>query len=85
MLVAGLGLLFKGRRTRPAHLSVVTPRLVKVFEGTQELGSSPLEVELTSGSHTLRLSNEALGINQTVVIHCEAGQTCSVSELADAR
>ncbi len=64
------------------QLSVVTPVMVKVFEGKQELGSSPLAIELPLGLHTLRLSNRALGIDQTVQIILEAGEVGSITELA---
>ncbi|MDP3153304.1 MAG: serine/threonine-protein kinase [Archangium sp.] len=81
LLVAGLGVFFKDRQARRAHLSVVTPVVVRVFEGKQELGSSPLAMDVPAGPHTLRLSNDALGVDQTVVINCEAGQICSIREL----
>ena len=83
VLVAGLGVLFKSRQARQqSHLSVVTPVMVKVFEGQQELGASPLEVDLLPGAHTLRLINKDQRVDQTVVINCAAGQTCSVRSLA---
>jgi eukaryotic-like serine/threonine-protein kinase len=92
VLLAGLGMFFKDRaQSKPVvppvssttgHLSVVTPVVVKVFEDKNELGSSPLELDLPSGSHALRLSNRALGIDQSVVIEVSAGQTASISELA---
>ncbi len=83
VLVAGLGVFFGARNTaRRSHLSVVTPVLVKVFEGKHELGSSPLEVDLPAGSHTLRLINQGQGVEQTVVINCAAGEICSVRSLA---
>ena len=97
VLVAGLGMFFKDRRpqggasvsqTPPgaaastSHLSVVTPVPVKVFEGKQELGTSPLELDLGPGPHTLRLSNKALGVDQTVELTFVAGQTQTLNELA---
>ena len=98
VLVAGLGMFFKDRRrpvaapqAAPAvqapavttgHLSVVTPVVVKVFEGKQELGSSPLELDLEAGPHALRLNNKALGVDQVVVLELTAGQTSSITELA---
>jgi hypothetical protein len=63
-------------------LSVSTPVTVKIFEGKQELGSSPLELDLPPGPHTLRLSNKALGIDQSVEVTLTAGQTSTVNELA---
>ena len=71
VLLGGLGMLFKDRRPAASveapvvapvvtaattgQLSVVTPVMVKVFEGKQELGSSPLEIELPLGPHTVRV------------------------------
>lgn len=93
--VAGVGIFFKDRKPQQAvvtatpppgagqgHLSVTTPVVVKVFEGKKELGTSPLELDLPPGPHTLRLSNKALGIDQTVELTVTAGQTSSVKELA---
>ena len=65
-----------------AHLSVTTPVVVKVLEGKQELGSSPLELDLPPGPHTFRLINKALGIDQSVELTLTAGQTSTVKELA---
>ncbi|MDP1826589.1 MAG: serine/threonine-protein kinase [Archangium sp.] len=64
------------------HLSVATPVMVKVFDGKQELGGTPLALDLTPGLHTLRLSNKGLGIDQTVLVTIEPGQTSTISELA---
>ena len=64
------------------HLSVTTPVMVKVFDGKQELGGSPLALDLAPGLHTLRLSNKALGIDQTVLVTIEPGQTSTITELA---
>jgi hypothetical protein len=93
--VAGAGIFFKDRKPQEAaapataapvsaqgRLSVTTPVTVKVLEGKQELGSSPLEVELPPGPHTLRLINRSLGIDQTVEVTLTAGQTSTISELA---
>jgi serine/threonine-protein kinase len=64
------------------RLSVTTPVMVKVFDGKQELGGSPLAVDLAPGLHTLRLSNKGLGIDQTLLVTIEPGQTSTVNELA---
>ena len=64
------------------QLSVATPVPVKVFEGKQELGTSPCALDLAAGLHTLRLSNKVLGIDQSVVITVTAGETSTIAELA---
>ena len=64
-----------------AHLSVVTPVVVKVSEGKQDLGTSPLELDLSPGPHTLRLSNKVVGIDQTLTVTLEEGQPTTISEL----
>jgi serine/threonine-protein kinase len=64
------------------HLSVVTPIVVKVTEDKKELGTSPLELDLPPGPHTLRLVNKQLGIDQVAQITIAAGQTASLAELA---
>ena len=63
------------------HLSVVTPVVVKVSEGKQDLGTSPLELDLSPGPHTLRLSNKVIGIDQTLTVTLEEGQPTTISEL----
>ena len=64
------------------HLSVATPIPVKVLEGKDELGNSPLELDLAPGPHTLRLVNKPLGIDQTMALTLQAGQTSAITELA---
>ena len=63
------------------HLSVTTPIAVKVVEGKDELGSSPLELDLPPGPHSLWLVNKQLGIDQTMQVTLEAGQTSALTDL----
>jgi len=63
------------------HLSVTPPIAVKVVEGKDELGSSPLELDLSPGAHTLRLVNKQLGIDQVMNVTLQAGQTSALTDL----
>ncbi len=65
-----------------SKLRIAPPVPVKVFDGKDELGTSPLDLERAPGTYTLRLVNKALGVDQSVTVILEAGGTASVEELA---
>jgi len=64
---------------------VATTPTVTVAEGKTELGTSPLELELPPGPHTLRLVNKAAGIDQEHVVTVTAGDSVALEELSTGR
>lgn len=75
-----------GRRGPRAGQLVVTMPGLKVLDGTLELGTSPLAVDLPVGPHTLRLVSKARGVDRKVQVELVAGQVVQLTELpADKR
>jgi serine/threonine-protein kinase len=66
--------------TGKVHLA--TSPSVKVYEGEQELGSTPLDLERPPGEYTFRLVNKGAGIDQSHTVKVEAGATAAVEQLA---
>ncbi|MFZ5444357.1 MAG: protein kinase domain-containing protein [Myxococcota bacterium] len=68
--------------TTTAHVKLAPPVAVKVLDGKDELGTTPLEKDFPPGPRTLKLVNRALGIDQTLSLELAAGAQVVVDTLA---
>jgi serine/threonine-protein kinase len=67
------------------HVRVAPTPTVTVFSGKDQLGTSPLELDLPEGPVTLRLVNKAAGIDQEHTLKVTAGGTVTLDELATGK
>lgn len=63
-------------------LKLAPPVVVKVFDGKDELGSTPLELTRPAGTYTLHLVNKSVGLDQSVTLTVGVGDVVELPELA---
>jgi serine/threonine protein kinase len=74
-----------GASAATGHVRIATTPSVTVFSGKNELGASPLELDLPAGPVTLRLVNKAVGIDQEHALTVTTGGTVTLDELVTGR
>ncbi|MFN7131018.1 MAG: protein kinase domain-containing protein [Myxococcales bacterium] len=62
-------------RTGEGTLSIESDPVVTVWQGSQELGKTPLQLKLPAGPHQLVLVNQELGLEQSVNATVRADET----------
>lgn len=67
------------------HVHLAPTPSVKVFDGEQELGSTPLDLERAPGEYTFHLVNKAAGVDQSHTVTVEAGKTVAIDELVKGK
>jgi serine/threonine-protein kinase len=63
-------------------IRIAPPVVVKVLEGKEELGTSPLELTRAPGAYVFRLINRGAGVDQSISVSVAVGEVATVDSLA---